>query len=466
MLAGELKGLFCFGQNPAVGGANARLIRAGLDKLDWMVVADLFEHETASFWKRPGADPTQIPTEVFVLPAASGVEKEGSIVNSGRWAQWRYRAVKPIADCRPDLDIVNGLAHAMKRAYEKTGVFPEPIRHLAWDYGHEADPHRVARELNGRFLVDVADKDGKRFAAGKQVPGFAQLKDDGSTLAGNWIYCGGYTEEGNLAARRDTTDAPNGIGLHPKWGWVWPMNRRILYNRASVNRKGEPFNPRTWVVRWDAEKKAWEGDVPDGAMPPGETNPFIMLASGVGQLYSPDVVDGPFPEHYEPVESPIQNPLSKIQSSPCAQVWASTEFDRYGTPDVFPIVATTYRVSEHWQTGAMSRNMPWLVGLAPDAFVEIGTALAQREGIKSGDRVIVSSARGSVEVYALVTERFQPFFVDDRLIDEIGLPWHWGYAGLVPGDIANDLTASVGDANSQIPETKAFLCSIKRKDLA
>ncbi|MET0310999.1 MAG: molybdopterin dinucleotide binding domain-containing protein, partial [Burkholderiaceae bacterium] len=466
MLAGELKGLFCFGQNPAVGGANARLIRAGLDKLEWMVVADLFEHETASFWKRPGTDPTQIPTEVFVLPAASGVEKEGSIVNSGRWAQWRYRATKPIADCRPDLDIVNGLAHAMKRAYEKGGVFPEPIRHLAWDYGHEADPHRVARELNGRFLVDVADKDGKRFAAGKQVPGFAQLKDDGSTLAGNWIYCGGYTEEGNLAARRDTTDAPNGIGLHPRWAWVWPMNRRILYNRASVNRKGEPFNARKWVIRWDAEKKAWEGDVPDGAMPPGETNPFIMLASGVGQFYSPDVVDGPFPEHYEPVESPVRNPLSKVQSSPCAQVWASTEFDRYGTPDVFPIVATTYRVSEHWQTGAMSRNMPWLVGLAPDAFVEIGTALAQREGIKSGDRVIVSSARGSIEVYALVTERFQPFFVDDRLIDEIGLPWHWGYAGIVPGDIANDLTASVGDANSQIPETKAFLCSIKRKDLA
>ena len=365
MLAGEVKGLFCFGQNPAVGGANARLIRAGLDKLDWMVVADLFEHETASFWKRPGVDPARIPTEVFVLPAASGVEKEGSIVNSGRWAQWRYRAVKPIADCRPDLDIVDGLARAMKRAYEKDGVFPEPIRHLAWDYGDHPDPHRVTRELNGRFLVDVTDKDGKGFAAGTQVPGFAQLRDDGSTMSGNWIYCGGYTEEGNLAARRDMTDAPNGIGLYPKWAWVWPMNRRILYNRASVNRKGEPFNPRKWVIRWNAEKNVWEGDVPDGAMPPGETNPFIMLASGVGQLYSPDLVDGPFPEHYEPVESPVQNPFSKVQSSPCAQVWQSTEFDRYGTPDVFPIVATTYRVSEHWQTGAMSRNMPWLVGLVP-----------------------------------------------------------------------------------------------------
>jgi len=241
------------------------------------------------------------------------------------------------------------------------------------------------------------------------------------------------------------------------------MNRRILYNRASVNRKGEPFNPRRWVIRWNAEARKWEGDVPDGAMPPGETNPFIMLASGVGQIYATDLADGPFPEHYEPVESPVRNALSKVQWSPCAQVWQSTEFDRYGTADAFPIIATTYRVSEHWQTGAMSRNMPWLVGLVPHAFVELGTALAQREGIKNGDPVIVSSARGSIEVYALVTERFQPFFIDGRLIDEIGLPWHWGYAGIVSGDIANDLTASVGDPNSQIPETKVFLCNIRKK---
>jgi anaerobic selenocysteine-containing dehydrogenase len=179
-----------------------------------------------------------------------------------------------------------------------------------------------------------------------------------------------------------------------------------------------------------------------------------------------DVNDGPFPEHYEPVESPVKNPFSKTQSNPCAQVWQSTEFDRYGKPADFPIVATTYRVSEHWQTGAMSRNMPWLAGLMPSAFVEIGTDLAKRTGIKNGDKVIVSSARGAIEVYALVTERFQPFLIEGQMIDEVGLPWHWGYAGIVPGDICNDLTASVGDANSHIPETKVFLCNIRKKEAA
>ena len=308
----------------------------------------------------------------LIVPALR--EKQGSIVNSGRWVQWRHQAIKPIADCRPDLDIVDGLAKAMKRAYEKDGAFPEPIRHLAWDYGDHANPHRVARELNGRFLVDVTDKDGKGFAAGKQVPGFAQLRDDGSTMSGNWIYCGGYTEEGNLAARRDMTDAPNGIQLYPNWAWVWPMNRRILYNRASVNRKASRLTRANGVIRWDAENKTWEGDVPDGAMPPGETNPFIMLASGVGQLYFAGSCGWTFSRTLRAGgEPPVKNPFSKIQSSPCAQIWQSTEFDRYGKPDVFPIVATTYRVSEHWQTGAMSRNMPWLVGLVPHAFVEIGT---------------------------------------------------------------------------------------------
>ena len=320
--------------------------------------------------------------------------------------------------------------------------------------------------MNGRFLTNVEDKDGKSFAAGTQVPGFAQLRDDGTTMSGNWIYCGSFTEQGNLAIRRDMTDAPNKIGLHPNWAWVWPMNRRILYNRASVNRKGEPFNPRKWVIRWNAEKKAWEGDVPDGAHAAWRNKPIHHAVVGRGTPLFAGSRRRPIPRALraggEPgEESVLENPMESVRRS-----LAVDRIRRYGTAAEFPIVATTYRVSEHWQTGAMSRNMPWLVGLAPNAFVEIGTALAQRLGIKSGDHVIVSSARGSIEVYALVTERFQPFFVEGRIIDEIGLPWHWGYAGIVPGDIANDLTASVGDPNSKIPETKVFLCNLRKKETA
>jgi formate dehydrogenase-N alpha subunit len=466
MLAGVIKGAFCFGQNPAVGGPNSKLARAALDNLEWLVVADLFEHETAGHWKRPGVDPADIQTEVFVLPAAASIEKEGSIVNSGRWMQWRYRAVSPPGDAMADLDIVDGIVGAVKKRYAEGGVFPDPILNLEWDYlgAHaEVDPHIVAKEINGRFLEDVGGPDGSLRPAGSQVPGFAELRDDGSTAAGNWLYSGSYTEAGNQAARRDTTDAVNGIGLHPNWAWVWPMNRRILYNRASVDAKGQPLDPKRWVIRWNTDESRWEGDVPDGGMPPGAP-PFIMLPGGVAQLYAPSLNDGPFPEHYEPVESPIQNPLSKTNFDPAAYVWDEGEFDRIGTPDAFPVVATTYRVSEHWQTGVMSRNMPWLVGLTPDAFAEIGTDLAREKGIVNGERVIVSSARGEIEVYALVTERFQPFFVGGKTVHQIGIPWHWGYAGLAQGDSANVLTPNVGDANTVIPEYKAFLCDVRPKE--
>lgn len=463
MHAGEIKGAFCFGQNPAVGGPNAKLARDALDKLDWLVVADLFEHETAGNWMRPGVDPKANQTEVFLLPAAASVEKEGSIVNSGRWMQWRYHVVDPPGEAKADLDILDGIVGAVKDAYAEDGVFPEPIRELVWGYqgasGH-VDPHLVAKEINGRYTRDVEEGDGTPRPAGAQVAGFASLRDDGSTASGNWLYCGSYTEEGNLAARRDATDSVNGIGLHPNWAWVWPMNRRILYNRCSVDLEGRPYNPRKWVIRWDAESKSWEGDVPDGGMPPGAP-PYIMLPGGVAQLFAPDLADGPLPEHYEAVESPISNPLSSQQFNPVVKVWTTTEFDRIGDASEFPIVATTYRVSEHWQTGVMSRNMPWLVGLMPDAFCEIGSDLARAKGIENGDRVKIRSARGEVEVYALVTRRFQPFFVGGRTVHQVGIPWHWGWAGLAPGDTANDLTPSVGDPNTMIPEFKVFLCDVQ-----
>jgi formate dehydrogenase major subunit len=461
MLSGQIKGAFCFGQNPAVGGPNSEMARKALEQLDWIVIADLFAHETAEYWKRPGVDPTEIGTEVFVLPAAASIEKEGSIVNSGRWMQWRYQAVEPPGDAKADMDILDGIARAIKKAYASDGAFPEPIRHLTWDYGGEGghvDPHLIAKEINGKFLVDVGEH-----AAGSRVPGFPALQDDGSTACGNWLYCGSYPEEGNLAARRDPSDAENAIGLHPSWAWVWPMNRRILYNRASVDRKGQPFNPRKWVIRWNADEKRWEGDVPDGGMPPGKEGPFIMLPGGVAQLFAPELVDGPLPEHYEPVESPVRNLMSSQAFNPVVRIWKNSDFDKLGDASEFPIVATTYRVSEHWQTGAMSRNMPWLVGLMPDAFIELGSDLAERKGIVDGDRVVVSSARGSIEVFALVTERLQPFWVDGRNVDLVGIPWHWGYSGLAPGASANVLTPNVGDPNTMIPEYKAFLCDVEKK---
>jgi formate dehydrogenase major subunit len=466
MYAGEIKGAFCFGQNPAVGGPNTQMAVAALDQLEWLVVADIFEHETAGNCKRPGVDPSKLQTEVFLLPAAASIEKEGSVVNSGRWMQWRYEAVPPPGDAKPDMDIVDGIVRAVKAAYAEGGTFPDPITNLAWDYsgddGH-VDPHRIAKEINGRFLTETTTAGGDTAAAGAQVPGFPQLRDDGTTDCGNWLYCGSYTDAGNQAARRDPTDAANEIGLHPGWAWVWPLNRRILYNRCSVDLEGKPYNPDKWVIRWDEETRSWEGDVPDGGMPPGAP-PFIMLPGGVAQLFAPNLADGPLPEHYEPVESPIDNPLSSQQANPTAVIWSTTKFDRLGSREEFPIVGSTYRVSEHWQTGAMSRNMPWLVGLMPDAFCEIGAALARSKGIVNGDRVLIRSARGEVEVFALVTERFQPYFVAGRTVHQIGIPWHWGWAGLATGDSANMLTANVADPNTFIPEYKVFLCDVRKKE--
>jgi formate dehydrogenase-N alpha subunit len=467
MAAGQIKGLFCFGQNPAVGGPNSTLARTALDKLEWLVAADLFENETYANWKRPGVRPADVRTEVFLLPAAAAVEKEGSIVNSGRWVQWRYAATKPLGESLPDTEILTRLAQALKRAYTGGGVRPEPIVHLAWEYaegghGEHGAVHAVAKEINGRFLADVTTPDGVAFKAGTQVPTFAALRADGSTAAGNWIYCGSYTEQGNMAARRDAKDAPNDIGLYPGWAWAWPANRRILYNRASLSPAGQPWNPRRWVIRWNPQEKKWEGDVPDGGGPPAAIQPFIMTTSGRADLFAPGLADGPFPEHYEPVESPIKNPLSAVQFNPVIKVWNTPGFDLLGAPDRFPIVATTYRVSEHWQTGAMSRKMPWLVGLMPDVFVEIGRDLAHLKKIANRDRVVVETARGRVEAYALVTDRFQPFWVQGRIVHQIGVPWHWGWVGLSRGDSANLLTPNVGDANTMIPEFKAFLCDVRK----
>ncbi len=458
---GGFDGLVCMGTNPIVGGPDAGAIANGLDSLKWMVAADLWETETSVFWRRPGVDPKSINTEVFLLPAASSVEKDGSISNSGRWVQWRYKAVNPPGDARSDAFIVDQWVKKLKELYEKDGVFPGPINDLTWEYGHghEPDIDLVAKECNGQFTRDAVVK-GESFKKGDQVPAFAYLQDDGSTSSGNWLYCNSYTGEGNMMQRRGLED-PTGMGFYHNWSWCWPVNRRVLYNRASVDLNGKPWNPEKPVISWNKLTRKWEGDIPDGGWVPmsedGTKSPFIMVADGYGRLFASSLADGPFPEHYEPMESPVANAMTSQQSNPAVAIPGT--IDKSGK---FPYVGTTYRVSEHWQAGAMTRNLPWLVELVPDMFVEISEQLAEWKELKNGDMVTISSKRGAIEAKVLVTSRIKPLRISGQMVEQVGLPWHFGFNGLATGGTANMLTAAVGCANTSIPEYKAFLCNIEK----
>jgi formate dehydrogenase major subunit len=483
MYKGRFKGFFAWGQNPACSGANANKNRQGLAKLDWMVNVNIFDNETGSFWKEPGVEPTKIKTEVFFLPAAVSVEKEGSITNSGRWMQWRYAGPKPLGNSRPDGDIMMALGHKIKAEYQKGGVFPDPILKLKWDYetNGQYDPHKVAKQINGYFVKDVTIKD-QVYKQGTLVPSFAFLQADGSTSSGNWLYCNSYTEKGNMAARRSSKDAVNNIGLYPEFSWCWPVNRRILYNRASLDLQGQPWNKQVWVIKYEGEVKdgkyvsgKWVGDVPDGGWPPMQNPdgsmrqdakyPFIMRKEGHGQIFGPGLVDGPFPEHYEPLECPVDKNLMNGQRlNPTAAVYGS-EADQWATCDPrYPYVGTTYRVVEHWQTGVMTRWQPWLLEMQPQMFVEMSEELAGLKGIKNGERVRVSSLRGVVEATAIVTKRFQPFKIGGAIVHQVGMPWHFGWVKPSSGKekSANLLTPSTGDPNTRIPETKAFMVNVTK----
>jgi len=493
MSLGKFDGFFAWGQNPACSTANAGKVRESLGKLKWLVNVNLFDNETASFWHGPGMNPKEIQTEVFMLPCASSVEKEGSISNSGRLAQWRYKAIEPVGQSLPDAEIMNELYFRVKTLYQKEGgKFPEPIRNLTWDYGEKdktgkikhLDIHRVAMEINGYYLDDVYDKTaappkliGKR---GDLATNFVSLQADGSTSCGCWIYSGSYTQKDgkviNMMARRGKED-PTGLGLFQNWAWAWPVNRRILYNRASVDPSGNPWDPKRAVIKWNPTKEnpqtgkpgVWEGDVPDGPAPPladekGGKLPFIMRSDGVGAIFGPGLADGPFPEHYEPLECPIEaNPMSKQRINPVINPLLAGKFT---SCDVrYPFVATTYRVTEHWQTGVMTRHAPWLLEMQPQMFVELSKELAADKGIKNGEKVTVSSSRGSLWAIAVVTERFKPFKVMNTTIHQVGLPWHFGWQYPVDGsggDSANLLTPFIGDPNTSIPESKAFMVNIEK----
>ena len=500
MYQGKFEGFFAWGQNPACSTPAATYVRQALGKLKWMVNVNLFDNETGSFWKGPGMVPKDIQTEVFLLPASSSVEKEGSLTNSGRWTQWRTAAIKPMGESLPDSEIANELQIRVKNLYKKEGgTFPAPIMNLTWDYSekHEegtigkVDIHRVAKEINGYYLEDVYDKKvdppkllGKK---GELCATFAHLQADGTTSCGNWIYCQSYTQKDgkiiNMMARRGKDD-PTGLGLYPKWAWAWPVNRRIIYNRAAVDMNGNPWDPKRAVIKWNATKEdpntkkpgVWEGDVPDGPAPPMADEkagkyPFIMQAHGLGAIFGPGLADGPLPEHYESLECPLQeNPLSKQRINPSASLKIQQELGvdlaKYFSCDLrYPFVATTYRVSEHWQTGVMTRHLPWQLEMSPQLFVEMSEELARDLKLNNGEKVIVSSARGKVTAVAMITKRFQPFKVMDATVHQVGLPWHFGWQYPEDGsggDSANILTPFVGDANTMIPESKAFMVNIEK----
>lgn len=458
MYKGAFTGFFAWGMNPACSGANAGKVRQALAKLDWMVNVNVFDNETGSFWKGPGMDPKKIKTEVFQLPCAAFLEKEGSITNSGRWSQWRWKATNPPGDAMPDSEIMYALMKKIKALYTKEGgAFPDPILNLKWDYEIKGkfDIHTVAKEINGYDLT-----------TGKLVANFTKLKDDGTTSCGNWLFSGSYTEEGNMAARRKKDD-PTGLGLFPQWAWCWPVNRRIIYNRASVDLDGQPRNPGKALLKWDTEAKKWVGDVPDGGWPPMDVNgfyPFIMKPDGVASIFGPGLADGPFPEHYEPLECPIEkNLMSDQRINPVIKIFKGGP-DTFATCDPrYPFVCTTYRVTEHWQTGVLSRWLPWLLEAEPQIFCEMSHELAEARGIKNGDKVIVETVRGKVWAIAMVTYRLKPFVIAGQTVHQIGLPWCFGW--LHPkdgGDSANLLTPTIGDANTMIPETKAFLANVRR----
>ena len=501
MFKGKFEGFFAWGQNPACSGANANKVRNAMAQLKWMVNVNLYDNETGSFWKGPGMDTKAIQTEVFMLPCASSIEKEGSISNSSRLAQWRYKAIEPVGQSMPDAEIMNELYFKVKKLYQKEGgKFPAPILNLTWNYGEKEaqgkvkhlDTHMVAMEINGYYLEDIYDKTqtppkliGKK---GELCTNFVSLQADGTTSCGNWIYSGSYTQKDgkviNMMARR-VKDDPTGLGLYAGWAWAWPLNRRIIYNRASVDPNGNPWDPKRAVIKWNPTKEnpatnkpgLWEGDVPDGPAAPlsdekGGKLPFIMRADGVGAIFGPGLADGPFPEHYEPLECPLQeNPMSKKHRiNPTVKLFFGKEGGLaedvfYSCDTRYPFVCTTYRVTEHWQTGVMTRHVPWLMEAQPQMFVEMSNELAKERGIKNGEKVTVSSARGSLWAVAVVTDRFKPFKVMNTTIHQVGIPWHFGWqfpADGSGGESANLLTPTIGDPNTMIPESKAFMVNIEK----
>jgi formate dehydrogenase-N alpha subunit len=463
------EGLLTFGFNPVSVGPNTSKIINALSKLKFLVVGDNYQIETATFWKAPkeygGPETAQIQTEVYQLPCSGFAETDGSFTNSARWLQWKWKALDPPGQAKTDQEILARIFVAVREMYQKEGgALPEQVLNVNWSYSNPLSPDlgEVLKEINGKAVTDLKDKDGKIIkAAGKQLDGFGQLQDDGSTSCGCWIHSGVYTDAGNNAARRGTQD-PTGLGLYPDWSFSWPANRRILYNRASADAQGRPWDPTRPGIVWNG--KAWVGDVPDFPpnSPPGQFGAFIMNPEGVGRLYAPSLNDGPFAEHYEATEAAIANPLHpKVTSSPVTVRFHSNK-DVYGTRDQFPVVCTTYRLTEMYHYWTHHTNE--LNQLQPGFFIEIPEELAKEKGIANGSKARVTSARGSIEGTAMVTKRLRQLTIDGQRVWHIGFPLHWGYEGdpKHTGPLANFLTPSAMDPNTWTPEFKTFLVKLEK----
>jgi formate dehydrogenase major subunit len=481
-IEGRCKGYFLFGQNPAVGSANARVQRLGLANLDWLVVRDLVLIESATFWQNgreieSGELRTEdIGTEVFFMPAAAHTEKDGSFTNTQRMLQWHHTAVEPAGDARSDLWFTYHLGRRIRaKLAGSTAATDAPVLDLTWDYPvhgpqDEPDADAILGEINGR------DADGRPLSS------YTQLKSDGSTACGCWIYTGVRADGVNQAARRKPGREQNWVA--PEWGWAWPANRRVLYNRASADPEGKPWSERKALVWWDAAAGKWTGhdnpdfvaDRPPSYRPPEDAtgvaaisgiDPFIMQADGKAWLYAPaGLVDGPLPAHYEPQESPVPNLLYKQQHNPVRQIIANrySRLQPSGAEpgaDVFPYVVTTYRLTEHHTAGGMSRFLPYLSELQPAMFCEVSPELAAERGLAHTGWATIVSARGAIEARVLVTRRMAPLTVGGRRIHQIGLPWHWGPNGLTQGDAANELAHLSLDPNVHIQEVKAMAVDIQ-----
>lgn len=482
MFQGKMNGFICQGFNPLAAVPNKKKLGAALAKLKYLVIMDPLKTETAEFWRNFGefnnVDPTTIQTEVIRLPASCFAEDPGSFTNSSRVIQWHGAAIAPPGEAKTDREIMSSLFVKLREMYAKDGgAFPDPIKALTWGYSNPTNPapEEVLREINGRALADVlAPVDPKNpkdppkvlVKAGEQLPGFAMLRDDGSTACGNWIYSGVWSQAGNNSARRDTSD-PSGLGVYQNWGFAWPANRRILYNRASADPSGKPWDSKRRQLAWNG--KAWAGsDVPDIAPalgPDTGAGPFIMTPEGVGRLFALGLMaEGPFPEHYEPFETPVggnvMNTNPKAVSNPAARVYKG-DMEQFGKAAEFPYAATTYRLTEHfhfWTKNAKANSVT-----QPSQFVEIGEDLAKEKGVKSGDTVKVKSNRGEIKATVVVTKRIKALDCGGKKVHTVGIPIHWGFVGVAnTGHLSNTLTPFVGDANSQTPEFKAFLVNIEK----